>query len=66
MPETGAPDDAYEEVAALFSPREVVALTLAIVAIDGWNRLAVSMRTPAGRYVSHRHAGKDRQRARAL
>ena len=55
LSETGAPDDAYEEVAAQFSPLEVVALTLAIVAINGWNRLAVSMRTAVGRYVSRRN-----------
>ena len=30
--------------------------TLAIVAINGWNRLSVGFRTPAGTYVSDRHA----------
>lgn len=47
---TGAPDDAYEEVTAHFSPEEVVALTLAVVAINGWNRLAVGLRSPVGSY----------------
>ena len=54
LPETGAPDDAYEAVARGFNPAEQVALTLAIVAINGWNRLAVGFRTPAGSYVSKR------------
>jgi hypothetical protein len=30
-------------------------LTLAIVAINGCNRLAISMRTPVGSYVSPHH-----------
>ncbi len=52
LPETGAPDDVYAEVEREFSPPERVALTLAIVAINGWNRLSVGFRQPAGAYVS--------------
>lgn len=33
---------------------EQVGLTLAIVAINGWNRLAVGFRQPVGDYTSHR------------
>ena len=33
-----------------FSEKELVDLTLAIVAINGWNRLAIPFRTPAGSY----------------
>jgi AhpD family alkylhydroperoxidase len=55
LPETGAPDDAYEAMAREFDPPEQVALSLAIVAINGWNRLAVGFRRPVGSYVSHRH-----------
>lgn len=54
LPETGAPDEAYEELNRCFIPEEQVALTLAIVAINGWNRLAVGFRSPAGTYVSTR------------
>lgn len=54
LPQTGAPDDAYEPVGRLFDPAEQVALTLAIIAINGWNRLSVGFRRPAGHYVSHR------------
>ncbi|MEO8468195.1 MAG: carboxymuconolactone decarboxylase family protein [Chloroflexota bacterium] len=53
LPETGAPDDVYTAVAHEFDPAEQVALTLAIVAINGWNRLAVGFRQPVGTYVSH-------------
>ena len=56
LSETGAPDDIYAEGAREFGPEEQVALTLAIVAINGWNRLAVGFRQPVGGYVSHSHA----------
>jgi alkylhydroperoxidase family enzyme len=48
----GAPDDVYAELAARFDEEEIVALTLAIVAINGWNRFAVGLRSPVGGYVS--------------
>lgn len=51
LPETGAPDEAYDQAAAQFTEVELAALTLAIVAINGWNRLAVGFRKPAGTYV---------------
>ena len=51
--QTGAPDEAYEEVAKLFSPKEIMELTFAIVAINSWNRLAVGLRAEVGSYVSH-------------
>ena len=50
--EAGAPDAVYEQLEESFSAKEIVALTLAIVAINGWNRLAISMRAPVGAYVS--------------
>ena len=39
----GAPADRYEALAKEFSPEEIAALTFAIVAINGWNRLAVGL-----------------------
>ncbi len=42
---TGAPDEVYAAVAAEFSEEETAALTFAIVAINGWNRLAVGLRS---------------------
>ncbi|WP_122880616.1 carboxymuconolactone decarboxylase family protein [Pseudomonas viridiflava] len=41
---THAPDEDYEVVAAQFSPKELVDLTVAINTINGWNRLAVGFR----------------------
>lgn len=46
---TGAPDSAYDAVAAAFTPEEQVALTLAIVTINGWNRFAVGFRAEPAR-----------------
>ncbi|MBX6755194.1 MAG: carboxymuconolactone decarboxylase family protein, partial [Thermorudis peleae] len=46
LPQTGVPDDVYEQARAVFSPTELAYLTLAIVAINGWNRLNVSFRIP--------------------
>jgi AhpD family alkylhydroperoxidase len=44
------PDDVYEEARRLFSEKELVDLTLAVIAINGWNRLSVSMRAIPGTY----------------
>jgi AhpD family alkylhydroperoxidase len=44
LPQSHAPDDVYAEVAAVFSPREQVELTMLIVAINGWNRIGVGFR----------------------
>jgi AhpD family alkylhydroperoxidase len=49
---TGAPDDVFADLEAQFSPKEIAALTFQIVAINGWNRLAVGLRTPVGNYRS--------------
>lgn len=51
--ETHVPDDAYERVRREFTEPEFVALTFAIVATNGWNRLATSFRAPAGTYQPH-------------
>jgi AhpD family alkylhydroperoxidase len=47
---TGVPDDVYAEARRHFSEEELVNLTMAVVAINGWNRLAVSFRAPVGTY----------------
>lgn len=44
LSETHAPDDIYQEVLKNFSEKETVDLTMAIIAINGWNRLAVGFR----------------------
>jgi hypothetical protein len=44
LSETDAPDDAYHALETQFSKEEQVALTLVIVAINGWNRINVGFR----------------------
>ncbi len=44
--DTGAPDAAYDAVAKHFEPDEIVALTLAVAAINAWNRMNVAFRIP--------------------
>ena len=48
--ETDVPDTLYENVRKQFSESEIVALSMAIIAINGWNRLAISFRTVPGSY----------------
>ena len=52
LPHGGVPDALQAEVRRHFSELEVVNLTMAVVAINGWNRLAISMRQPVGTYVA--------------
>lgn len=49
---TGVPDALYAEVRRHFDEKTLVDLTLAIVAINGWNRMAVAFRSEVGGYVS--------------
>lgn len=44
------PDSLYEKVRKSFDEKEMVALTMAIIAINGWNRLAIGFRTVPGSY----------------
>ena len=52
------PDEAYEAVRQHFDEKELVDLTLAIVAINGWNRMAISFRKVPGTYQPTHHTGK--------
>jgi len=44
------PDDVYNEALLHFTEAELVNLTLAIIAINGWNRLAIGFRKESGTY----------------
>jgi AhpD family alkylhydroperoxidase len=50
------PDELYQETRRHFSEKELVDLTLALVAINGWNRLSISFRTVPGTYQPKAHA----------
>lgn len=45
-----APDAVYEEARRVFSERELVELTLVIVAINSWNRFSIGFRLVPGAY----------------
>src|SRR5262245_3636573 len=49
--DTHTPDEMYERVREEFSEDELAHLTLAVVAINGWNRLNIAARTVPGGYV---------------
>jgi AhpD family alkylhydroperoxidase len=44
------PDEVYEQARAQFSEQELVSLTLAVITINGWNRLNIAFRTTPGSY----------------
>jgi len=48
--ERGVPDEVFEEVRPHFNDAELTNLTLAVVAINGWNRIAIGFRPVVGQY----------------
>ena len=44
LAQTHVPDDVWERVKPHFTEREIADLTMLIVAINGWNRIAVTFR----------------------
>ena len=48
--DTHAPDEVFQEVREHFDEKELADLTLAIVTINAWNRIAIGFRMPAGDY----------------
>jgi len=53
--ETHAPDQSYDQARSQFNEKELADLTLAISAINAWNRIAIASRAPAGEYVPPKH-----------
>jgi AhpD family alkylhydroperoxidase len=53
--ETHVPDEAFEHARQHFTEKELVDLTLAIIAINGWNRMAIAFRKVPGTYQSSEH-----------
>jgi AhpD family alkylhydroperoxidase len=48
-------DGLYDEVRRSFNEKEIVDLTLAVIAINGWNRLSIPFRSPTpGSYHAQR------------
>jgi AhpD family alkylhydroperoxidase len=55
MATTGVPDEARERVKEHFTDLEVVNLTMNVVAINGWNRIAVGLGADVGSYQPQPH-----------
>jgi AhpD family alkylhydroperoxidase len=52
------PDEVYDQVQAQFSDEELVNLTMAVVAINGANRLNIAFRTVPGGHQARRRAAE--------
>jgi AhpD family alkylhydroperoxidase len=50
--ENDVPESLYKATREYFNEAEILALTMAIIAINGWNRLAISFRAVPGSYQS--------------
>ena len=48
----GVSDALYDQARAQFTEKELVDLTVAVIAINAWNRLAVTFRPAVGNYKS--------------
>ena len=56
--ESQVPDDVYDEARKQFSAEELVNLTMALVAINGANRLNIAFRTVPGSHQVRRRAAE--------
>jgi len=52
--ESHVPDELYEETRKNFNEREIVSLTMSIIAINSWNRINVAFRIQPWNYKSSR------------
>ncbi|HZY33708.1 MAG TPA: carboxymuconolactone decarboxylase family protein [Rhodanobacter sp.] len=51
----GVPDDVYEQARAEFDEAELIDLNMAVILINGWNRIAVPSRVDVGSYKPAKH-----------
>lgn len=51
LPDHHVPDDVFAEAQSQFSERELADLTLAVIAINGWNRLNIAFENPPPRFT---------------
>jgi len=61
LAERDVPDELYDDVRRVFSEDELCQLTLAVVVINSWNRLAVAFRASVGDYVPRARAAPGNQ-----
>src|SRR6185437_4697787 len=53
------PDEVYRLAREYFEEGELVDLTMAIIAINAWNRLAIAFRAVAGTYEPAKHSAES-------
>ena len=53
---TGVTDEAYADARAQFDEKELAELTMAIIAINAWNRLSIAFESEVGSYKPLAHA----------
>ncbi len=58
--EGNVPDEVYEEARKNFTEKELVDLTMAVIAINCWNRLNVAFKTVPGDYQPKQHIASAR------
>ena len=63
--ESRVPDAVYEEVRHAFNDDELLALTMAVVTINAFNRLNIALRTVPGTYQPNDHAHEQLRAALA-
>jgi len=51
----GVSDELFELAREQFTEKELVDLTMAVITINGWNRLAITFHAPVGSYVAGSH-----------
>jgi len=56
--ETHVPNSVHEKARAQFNEKELADLTLAVAAINAWNRLSIAARTVPGTYQPQKRAAK--------
>lgn len=55
----GVSDELYDQTREHFSEKELIDLTMAVITINGWNRLAISFRAEVGSYEPQRAVKSD-------
>lgn len=58
LPGGQVPDNVYEEARKEFTEEELIELTMAVIAINSYNRINIAFRTKAGTYVPGQFAVK--------
>jgi AhpD family alkylhydroperoxidase len=55
LPQRGVPDDVFNAVRAEFDEKEIISLTMAVNAINAWNRFGVAFQLEPGHYTPAAH-----------